>query len=122
MSAKLELQVAQSLTDRDGTVSVGVLMSGLLVKKGKSLSTARHCALTRDCFVYSSAGEVRHVPVLNMQVSVARESFTLVDCSEEAFTFRCLGKTRRTESTRCRCGRAGSRGPATPRCWSAKAC
>eukprot|EP00750_Incisomonas_marina_P011974 INCI16440.3.p1 GENE.INCI16440.3~~INCI16440.3.p1 ORF type:complete len:575 (-),score=91.59 INCI16440.3:374-1930(-) len=73
----------------------GVIMSGLLVKKGKRsyLSSARHCALTNDCFIYSS-GEVRRIPVLNMQVSVARESFTLVDCSDESFTFRCLGKTK----------------------------
>ena len=71
----------------------GVLMSGPLVKKGKRsyLSTARHCALTRDCFIYTS-GEVRRVPVLDMQVSVARESFTIVDCSGESFTFRCQGK------------------------------
>ncbi len=72
----------------------GVVMQGLLVKKGKRsyMSTARNCVLTSDCFIYSS-GDARCVPILNMQVSVARESFTLVDCSDESFTFRVPGKT-----------------------------
>jgi len=72
----------------------GVLMAGPLVKKGKRsyVATPRQCILTSDCLAYSS-GDIRHVPLLNMQVSVMRESFTLVDCSDESFTFHCPGKS-----------------------------
>ena len=94
MSAKKKKKNVTRHLSATEKAATGILMSGLLIKKGKRsyLATARHCALTRDCFVYSS-GDVRKIPILNMQVSVARESFTLTDCSEEHFTFRVVGKT-----------------------------